>query len=246
MVFMPLVSANSSNVNNQKKNSKIKVPIYTSYNTQVSGGSTHSLIVKPNGELWGCGDNNHCELGFNIATISTIPIKIMDDVASASAGCYSSLVVKKDGTLWRSGEHETYYTSNKTIWEKVSDNVAAVAAAVKSFVYLKQDGSAWVSGRWITDDVVSIAAGWYHFFFIKSDGSLWASGLNVEGVLGLGNKFVGENISTPEKVTDNVAQVASCNTHTLILKKDGYDYPQSYHQIFGHPHGVARFFLHLI
>ena len=69
-----------------------------------SAGRYHSLIVKNDGSLWGCGYNEYGELGNGTKTNSAWPVKIMDGVANAVAGHFNSLILKSDGTLWGCGD----------------------------------------------------------------------------------------------------------------------------------------------
>ncbi len=224
----------------------VTVPIKTSAYCSVYASTTHSLILKKDGTLWGCGQNSYGQLGNSNMTDHKELVKIADNVASASAGASYTMFVKKDGTLWACGYNKYGQlgcgdTSNKTEPVKVSDNVAQVAAAQRGShtMILKQDGTVWACGYnqycalgdgtrenrnkpiKVMEGVVNIAAGDEWSFFIKSDGTLWAAGDNNSSQLGLGDEYAGWQISHPVYVTDNVVQVSSCNMTTMVVKKDG-------------------------
>lgn len=68
----------------------------------VSTGSSHTLVIKTNGELWTFGDNQYGQLGHEGPSTS-VPQLVMTDVQSVSSGGKHSLVVKTNGELWSFG-----------------------------------------------------------------------------------------------------------------------------------------------
>ena len=65
-----------------------------------------TLIIKTNGDLYGCGGNtpNYAgELGFGNKEPIFIPKLIMKNVEKAALGGCHSAVIKTDGTLWMCG-----------------------------------------------------------------------------------------------------------------------------------------------
>ena len=168
----------------------------------ISAGDYHSLAVKEDGSLWAWGDNYSGRLGDGTVTVykgneiaednnKSSPVKIMDDVASVSAGFYHSLAVKTDNSLWAWGSGSLL--GNGSTIDRSSPVI-------------------------IMDGVVSAAAGTYRSFAVKEDGSLWAWGANNYGMLGDGTT---NNRITPVKVMDDVSSVAVGLFHTLAVKKDG-------------------------
>jgi len=59
----------------------------------VAPGGWHTLIVKTDGSLWACGDNEYGQLGDGTTTDRHTPVHIMDDVASVAAGYFHTLIV---------------------------------------------------------------------------------------------------------------------------------------------------------
>jgi len=53
--------------------------------------------------LWAWGNNSDGQLGDGTLTDSNIPVKIMDSVASVSAGGTHTMAIKTDGSLWAWG-----------------------------------------------------------------------------------------------------------------------------------------------
>ena len=73
---------------------------------QVSCGSNHTGIVKTDGSLWICGDNQSGQLGngkYGKEAGSSTFIKIMDDAAAVKCSGNSTFVLEKDHTLWSFG-----------------------------------------------------------------------------------------------------------------------------------------------
>ena len=69
-------------------------------------GGDHTLILKNNGTLWGCGDNSHGQLGLGNTTNRTTFTQIttnVDNIKSVYCGGYQTLTLENDGTLWSVG-----------------------------------------------------------------------------------------------------------------------------------------------
>ena len=68
-----------------------------------------TLIIKENGDLYGCGGdtkNYYGELGFGDKKPVFIPKFIMSDVKKVSLGICQTAVLKNDGTLWMCGAND--------------------------------------------------------------------------------------------------------------------------------------------
>ena len=72
------------------------------------GISDHSLILKNDGTLWGCGLNNYGQLGLgdttNRITFTQITTNT-DNIKSVYCGWGYTLILKNDGTLWSCGDN---------------------------------------------------------------------------------------------------------------------------------------------
>jgi alpha-tubulin suppressor-like RCC1 family protein len=74
-----------------------------------AGGGTYggySLFLKADSTLWASGNNANGALGNGTTVSQIIPIKVMTNVKSMSAGATHSLVLKTDGTLWGFGKND--------------------------------------------------------------------------------------------------------------------------------------------
>ena len=201
---------------------------------QVSGGVFFSLIVKTDGSLWGSGYNGFGQLGDGTTTKRTSPVKIMDNVVSASAGGNHSLIVKTDGSLWACGDNEDGELGDGTTTQrifpvKIMNNVASASAGNRRSFILKTDGSLWACGDneygqlgdntktnrstpvRIMNDVASVSAGTeFRTLIIKTDGSLWEV-----------NYGSTKTNTIPVNIMDGVASVSVGVLHYLIIKNDG-------------------------
>ena len=74
---------------------------------QVACGYDHTVIIKNDGSVWACGDNNNGELGLGNTTDRTTFIKVnINDVKQIACGHYHTIILKNDGTVWTCGDNE--------------------------------------------------------------------------------------------------------------------------------------------
>lgn len=203
-----------------------------------------SFIVMNDGTLWAFGHNFYGELGDGTKERRLEPVKIMDEVSSASAGYKYSLIVKRDGSLWACGYN--YYTLGDGITKesytpiKIMGDVSSVSAGREHALIVKKDGSLWAWGNnpygelgngesslsdskespvKIMDGVSSASAGTDFSLILKTNGELWACGANTYGELGDIEPYSINSI--PVKMMDNVAFISAGEYHSLIVKEDG-------------------------
>jgi alpha-tubulin suppressor-like RCC1 family protein len=199
------------------------------------------LTIKNDGSLWAWGDNNCGQLGDGTTIDRAMPVKILNDVASATAKNFSSFAIKSDGSLWAWGENDFCQlgngtTQNQTTPVNILNDVASIVTGEYSSYAIKNNGSLWAWGYnssgqigngtttnckspvKILNDVVSVSAGGSYSLAIKSDGSLWAWGNNKYGQLG--DKTT-TNCKSPVKILDDVVSVSAGYRHSLAIKSDG-------------------------
>ena len=91
----------------------------------VSAGSAHTLAVKSDGSLWSWGSNARNSngtgrLGDGTTEDRHAPVKIMEGVATASAGPHHSVAIKTDGSLWAWGWQPTGALGDGTVSTRLS------------------------------------------------------------------------------------------------------------------------------
>ena len=74
---------------------------------QISSGDGYEMLLKSDGSLWACGENDFGQLGDGTTTPKyELLIKIMDDVKQVFAGYRHTTAIKTDGSLWAWGKGE--------------------------------------------------------------------------------------------------------------------------------------------
>ena len=93
-------------------------------------GCDHTIILKNDGTLWGCGDNQYGQLGLrnipNRTTFTIIGINT-NDIKSVYCGYFYTLILKNDGTLWGCGLNNSSQLglgdeSNRTEFTQITAN----------------------------------------------------------------------------------------------------------------------------
>lgn len=128
--------------------------------TAVSCGNNYTAVIKADGTLWMWGENNSGQLGNSgkangkdrYGTLyQTVPVKVLDNVATVNFGGSYTAAIKTDGTLWTWGSNGLGQLGNGTrnpsaVPIKVLDNVAAVSCSSASTIAVKTDGTLWAWG----------------------------------------------------------------------------------------------------
>ena len=165
-------------------------------------GGYHTLILKNDGTLWGCGDNSYGQLGLgdtaNRNTFTQITTNT-DNIKSVCCGYYHTFILENDGTLWSCGRN----------------NYGQLGLGDTT------DRNTFIQATTNADDIKQIYCSWYYTIILKNDGTLWECGRNNVGQLGLGDS---NNRTTFTQITTNTNDIKSiyCGwNHTFILKNDG-------------------------
>ncbi|MBI3043630.1 MAG: fibronectin type III domain-containing protein, partial [Betaproteobacteria bacterium] len=216
---------------------------------QVGGGDSHSVILTPDGLVWGSGYNGNGQIG-NGSTLSTsrmFPAAGLSNVTKIAVGGFHTLALKSDGTVWawgwngagQLGDGSGENSRRKPVQVPGLSNVAQIAAGRAHSLALR-NGTVWVWGNGgdgqIGDGtteirptpvqiaglsaIVAVAAGERHSLAVGSDGTLWAWGANDSGQLGDGTT---QNRLVPIRVTaiNGISALAGGAGHTLAVRADG-------------------------
>jgi hypothetical protein len=135
----------------------------------ISAGAGHSLFLKNDGTVWGCGGNTVGQLGdgTNIQRYSPVEVSGLANMVTVDAGRGHSLFLGSDGTVWSCGENSDGQLGNGDI----------TGANINLPVQIEG-----------LTDVQSIAASWWYSFILKNDGTVWGFGRNFNGQLGDGTQ----------------------------------------------------------
>lgn len=103
--------------NNALETTPVKVSDSVAF---VSAGREHTMIIKTNGTLYACGNNEYGQFGNGTTNNSTVPRKIMNGVSSVSAGSDHTLIIKNNGSVWASGNNEHGELGDGTTTNQIS------------------------------------------------------------------------------------------------------------------------------
>lgn len=219
---------------------------------RLSAGLTHTVYVDEAGGLWAWGSNQAGQLGLetqetgadpqgDAVPLSGKPMRVMDNVRSASAGADFTLALKTDGTLWAWGGNDygqlgTGSTEAALQPVQILDQVAAISAGDYHAAALGTDGTLWTWGdnlfgqlgdgtlnsrtspAPVLDQVTAVSAGVGATAALRSDGTLWTWGDNLFGQLGDGTL---DSRPLPRQVLDEIAAVSMGGYHAVALGTDG-------------------------
>ena len=201
----------------------------------------HSLAVTSDGILWAWGDNNAGQIGDETLVNRHVPVRVMENVVSVSAGNMFTMAVTSDNNLWAWGHNDRGQFGIGTIVGSripimIMENVLEVYAGDSYAMIIRTDGSLWAMGQndrgqfgngnrvssrvplRLKENVQALAASGNHTMAIMTDGSLWAWGQNDRGQFGNGTTI---NSNRPVRITDNVVAVSAGDKHTVAIKADG-------------------------
>jgi len=185
----------------------------------IAAGSSHSLAVTCNGEVYAWGGNTswQCD-GGDAETCDYFPdnreyyFPILTNAAAAVevvGGGFHSMVLTSGSTVyaWGSNDHGQLGIGPD------ADSYSCIPLAIQ-----------WTDGY--SHPVKKLAAGLDHSLAVQEDGSLWAWGAGGHGQLGIHTKddhTVPYLVHGPGDVgyLTNVVDVAAGNHHSLALKSDG-------------------------
>jgi len=135
---------------------------------QVSIGSSHGMILAPDGSIWTWGgeDSGWPVLGLGTTNFSAVLRRIGSETnwTCVSAGQDHNLALKSDGTIWAWGAN---YKSQLGDGTQTTRNSPVPSVP----------GNDWTQ----------VVAGFVSSYALKKDGTLWAWGLNNFGQLGIGS-----------------------------------------------------------
>lgn len=144
--------------------------------SQLSLGSSHSLVLTSDGMLFAWGSSGRGQLGNGTATSSSSPVAVdvsgvlaSKTIISLAAGYTHSLALASDGTVYAWGADEFGMLGNASV-------------AVQSYTAVAVDTTGVLSGKTVS----AIAAGLYNSLALTSDGDLVCWGLNSYGQVGDG------------------------------------------------------------
>ena len=171
---------------------------------KLATGSGHTLVIEPDGSLWGWGNNYNGQIGDGgPQEDGRRPVRIgtANDWLTVAAVSEATAAIKTDGSLWTWGRGR----GNNSVLGQ-GDGVGRLDSPTRV-----GNASNW---RFV-------AGGDEQFYAIQADGSLWAWGENEDGVFGSDSEA---GSSVPIRIgtdSDWYAVSTGGEEGTLALKGDG-------------------------
>lgn len=165
----------------------------------ISGGATHALAMKANGEAWGWGLNSSGELGDQTKTGRNSPVLVVGGhsfIGIAAAYAFS-LALKATGEVWSWGHNAYGQLGDQT---RVGKSTPVLVVGSHSFVEISASGD------------YSLAR--------KANGEVWAWGSNSSGQLGDGSAT---SASSPVLVVGahSFVEISAGDSFVLARKANG-------------------------
>ena len=143
----------------------------------VATGSSHTVAIKKNGELWAWGWNTAGELGDGTRTQHNRPVQVKidpnkgidTDWVSVSVGLFHTIALKKDSTLWAWGWNNHGQLGKGT---------------TEANTNIPENHSPGRLGK--AADLVEVSGGYEYSIALRRSGILWTWGNNSDGQLGNG------------------------------------------------------------
>jgi len=207
-----------SNQNGQLGNSNTgnlqKTPVQIGTATDwraISVGNAHTMALKRDGTLWGCGYNGEGELGAGFTNaVQASFVQVPGTWSAVAAGSNHTVAIRYDGTIWSFGDNESMQLGNNS--------------TANSSVPVRESSN---STGWL-----GITAGHRHTVAIAGDNTVWSWGENGLGQLGSG--FTSQYRGVPARftnTTDTWSKIGTGNWHSGAIKWDGSLYLWGYNDL---------------
>lgn len=198
------------------------------HSSRIAGGSSHSMSIGKDGELYLWGSNSSLQLAQEKDTASLSKPETLDSkikFVSVAAGSDFSVGLDFAGSVYVWG-----YNQQETPQQVNISQVAAITAGQTNILALKSDGTVWqwdvtqqpqqVAGL---NDVAVISGGNGHYLALTFTGDVYAWGSNYYGQLGNGGN---EDSAVPVKVPDlvDIVDIAAGTSHSLAVSYSGRVY----------------------
>ncbi len=181
-------------------------PIYVNFGTgvkivDIACGEEHSMALDSAGNVYVWGRNNYYQLGNSTDIFVTSP-KIINSITNAikiASGNNNCFVITQD--------------KNSYSWGLNANGECGIGSYTNKITITKT--------KFLTD-VIEIKAGKNHTVALKSTGEVFVTGSNLYGELGFGEQET-RKINTFRRMNliTNVVEIATGDSHSLVLTKDG-------------------------
>lgn len=225
--------------------------VYSQCWQDIALGGAHTIALKTDSSLWGCGWNQYGQLGDGSFTNKSqlVQIGIDTDWKTITNGSnVHTLAIKMNGTLWgwgynRHGEIGDGTNINRNTPTQIgNDKNWKLAVAGRTFsIAIKTDGTLWTWGKNTngqlgdgtntdrnfpmqvgTDtDWKSVSAGTDYLVALKNNGTLWSCGSNNGSQLGIGWNLPDKNTLIQIGIDNDWNFISAKTATTIALKTNG-------------------------
>ena len=208
---------------------------------EISSSYDHTLIIKKDKTLWGCGYGTGIGMG-SAKQYNFIYLEV-DNVKEIATSNRTSLIMKEDGELLGLGENSNqqlgmgkYSSATLKTWTKVPiENIKHIYGGYSNFYVLDNDNILYAAGdnyynqvqesgnysyNWVTqeiDNIKEVSVGRYHIAVLTEVGDVYIRG--SKNALGINSGTIGRTwtkLDTTEKIIDIYANYDT----TLMLTKN--------------------------
>ena len=218
---------------------------------QIACGFNHTVVLKTDGTVWSCGNNEHGQLGLGDLIDRSIFVQVpnITNAQQISCGYYHTFIILDTNTVYSAGQNIYGQlglgdTRTRTTFTKVTTNVANVKKIVCGeghSVMIRTGGGLYCCGKNdkgqcagsgqntftrvstnINYEADDAACGPNFTFVKKYDGSLWVCGDNSGGQLGTGvSRNETQFTQLNTNISGDIKQISCGLYHTMILTNDG-------------------------
>lgn len=195
---------------------------------QITVGTSHAVVVKSDGSVWGWGDNTYGQLGNATEYDTGIPVAppVPADIPNANAkgqaaNCYTTYILKTDGTtaegtVWSYGENLNF----GLLGDRTSDLSTPPVPQTRTPVQVLINAT-----KSPLTKVIAITAFSDHAMALRSDGTVWAWGNGRNGQLGDGTTKIRtaavQVLVARGTPLTNVKAIMAGNIISYAIKNDG-------------------------
>ena len=172
---------------------------------KIACGQIHTMIIREDGTVWGCGDNNYGQLGIGISGYETNKLIFtqcngnINNAIEISCGSVHTMIIRDDHTVWGCGSN---------YWGQLG-------------IGNNEDKSAFIECIGNINNAISISGGSSHTILLKNDGTLLTCGRNNKGQLGIGNNEDKSSFTQCIVNINNIVSIICGYEHTLIINNNG-------------------------
>jgi alpha-tubulin suppressor-like RCC1 family protein len=164
---------------------------------EIACGGGHTILRDDGGKLYGCGNNESYQLGFDdgkiryrFEEIAMVP----DNIIKVVCGIYMTIILDASGRLYMRGIDSPRLPTQGNGFEEMKN---------------------------VPSEIIDIACGDFHVIIRTRNGKLYGKGNNHSGQLGFETRQVINDFEELKNVPENVIDVICGSSHSIVRTDDG-------------------------